>query len=86
MPVRHPLATRDAAPAAVTVGTTTYAVRDGVVDCPIDREDAVADALAAAHDVPQDAVYEEDGPPDTCTVTKTDGETCGRERPCPYHD
>lgn len=22
----------------------------------------------------------------TCTAEKTDGEICGRERPCPYHD
>lgn len=86
MPVRHPLAERDAAPAAVTVGTTTYAVRDGVIDCPPDREDAVAEALADAHDVPREAVYEEDGPPDTCPVEKHDGDICGRERPCPYHD
>jgi len=64
MPVRHPLAERDAAPAAVTVGTTTYPVRDGIVDCPPDREDAVAEAVADAHDVPREAVYEEDGPPD----------------------
>lgn len=24
--------------------------------------------------------------PDICTVEKSDGDTCGRERPCPYHD
>jgi len=89
MPVRHPLAERDAAPAAVTVGTTTYAVRDGVINCPPDREDAVAEAVADAHDMPREAVYEEDGSPDspgTCSVEKHDGEICGRERPCPYHD
>lgn len=22
----------------------------------------------------------------TCTVVKSDGEECGRDRPCPYHD
>ena len=26
-----------------------------------------------------------DGPA-TCEVVKSDGEVCGRERPCPYHD
>jgi len=24
--------------------------------------------------------------PDTCQVEKADGETCGRDRPCRYHD
>jgi len=24
--------------------------------------------------------------PETCDVIKNDGEVCGRERPCPYHD
>lgn len=23
---------------------------------------------------------------ETCTTVKADGEVCGRERPCPYHD
>jgi len=27
-----------------------------------------------------------DGEPATCDVVKNDGEVCGRERPCPYHD
>jgi len=65
MPVRHPLAERDAAPAAVTVGTTTYAVRDGVIDCPPDREDAVAD-LAANTD--QTVLHYWDGPDDESTT------------------
>lgn len=26
------------------------------------------------------------GEPDTCQVVKQDGEVCGREKPCPYHD
>jgi len=24
--------------------------------------------------------------PETCDVVKGDGDVCGRERPCPYHD
>jgi hypothetical protein len=28
----------------------------------------------------------DDTEPDTCEVVKTDGEVCGRDRPCPYHD
>jgi len=27
-----------------------------------------------------------DPEPDTCQVVKNDGEVCGRERPCQYHD
>jgi hypothetical protein len=84
MPVRHPLADRDAAPAAVTVGTTTYTIdADGVVECPPERVDAVADALAGAHDCDADALL--DGAADTCEAVKNDGEVCGRELPCPYH-
>jgi len=66
MTVTHPHADRDASPAAVTVGTTTYAVdADGVIDCPAEDEAHVADVLAEAHGVPADAlVREEDGPPD----------------------
>lgn len=26
------------------------------------------------------------GDPVSCQVVKQDGEVCGRERPCPYHD
>jgi hypothetical protein len=66
MTVKHPHADRDASPAAVTVGTTTYPVDDdGVIDCPADAEDDVADVLAEAHGVePATLVREEDGPPD----------------------
>lgn len=88
MKVVHPHAERGASPAAATVGTETYGVDDdGVIDCPEAEAQAVADALAEAYDVPASGlVYKEDGPPDACEVTKQDGEVCGRERPCPYHD
>jgi len=52
MTVRHPDADRDASPAAVTVGTTTYSVDDdGVIDCPPEDERDVADVLSDVHDV-----------------------------------
>jgi hypothetical protein len=71
--VRHPHALRDAAvPSAVTVGGTDYPIdSDGVVDCP----ESVADAIQAAWE----AQY------GVCLEAKTDGDTCGRELPCPYH-
>lgn len=92
MQVRHPRADRNASPAAVTVGTTTYPVgEDGVIACPDDEAAKVADVLAGVYDVtPDELVREEDGPPDddadgTCEAVKSDGDVCGRELPCPYH-
>jgi len=81
MPVKHPLADRDAAPAAATVGTATYAVGDdGVIDCPADAVPRVADALAGAYDAnPADILI------DVCPERKSDGDLCGRDKPCPYH-
>jgi len=66
MTVTHPHADRDASPAAVTVGTTTYPVdADGIIDCPAEDEGHVADVLADAYGVSaDDLVREEDGPPD----------------------
>jgi len=82
MPVRHPQADRDAAPAAVTVGTTTYPVAsDGRIDCPAGDEGRVARVLARAYGVRPDALIVTE----TCNTVKTDGEVCGRELPCPYH-
>jgi hypothetical protein len=80
--VQHPLADRDAAPAAVTVGTTTYPVTDGAVGCPDAEREHVARVLADAYDCDPAALLAAD----TCPVEKTDGEVCGRERPCRYHD
>lgn len=93
MEVSHPRAERDASPAAVTVGTDTYPVDDaGVIDCPDERAHEVAERLAEVYGLePDDLVREEDGPPDGdveyCDAIKTtDGEVCGRELPCPYHN
>jgi len=80
--VSHPAAKRDASPAAVTVGTTTYRVdSDGIIECPAGEAEAVALALAEAHDCTADALLSAE----PCGVIKSDGEVCGRELPCPYH-
>jgi len=73
MTVTHPHADRDASPAAVTVGTTTYPVGpDGVIDCPPEAEAHVADVLAEAYGVPATVlVREEDGPPDSAIAELT---------------
>jgi len=66
MQVTHPLADRDASPAAATVGSSTYTVDDdGVVGCPDERAGDVAGALAEAYGVdPDTLIREEGGPPD----------------------
>lgn len=62
MTVRHPLTDRDASPAAVTVGSTTYPVdEDGVIDCPPEDERDVADVLSDAYDVGAEALLDDDG-------------------------
>jgi len=82
--IRHPHALRDAAlPSVVTVNGEDYPIGDdGVVDCP----DAVADDLARVwsdqHDVDPAALRVRE----TCDVVKDDGDVCGRDRPCQYHD
>jgi hypothetical protein len=82
MTVQHPHADRDASPAAVTVGTGSYAVdSDGRIDCPAEDEERVARVLARAYGVRPDALIVTE----TCKSVKTDGEVCGRELPCPYH-
>lgn len=88
MQVEHPHADRDASPAAVTVGQTTYAVDDaGVIQCPSDEAASVADVLARAYDISPDGLLigVDDAATATCDAVKNDGEVCGRELPCPYH-
>jgi hypothetical protein len=83
MTVKHPHADRDASPAAVTVGTTTYSVdSDGGIACPDSEADAVAERLAEVYGCDADDLLAVE----TCDVVKSDGEICGRDRPCPYHD
>jgi len=80
--VRHPQDREDVAghlPARVTVNGDSYVVKDGRVTLPTDAD---VRTLAAAYDLaPEDLSDTE-----TCDVVKADGEVCGRERPCSYHD
>lgn len=89
MPLRHPHAVRDASPpSSVTVDGTDYPIAvDGAVDCPDAVADRLVDAWRRRYGVERDdLVYEEDGPPDTCDVEMSNGDICGRDRPCQYHD
>ncbi|AXR78989.1 hypothetical protein [Natrarchaeobaculum sulfurireducens] len=47
------------------------------------RQYEPGDVLEVAVDVAIESRYLE---PVECPVEKSDGETCGRERPCRYHD
>lgn len=60
MTVRHPHADRDASPAAVTIGDTTFSITDGVVDCPPEDERHVADVLSDVYDVDAAELLEAD--------------------------
>jgi len=83
--VLHPRALDDVAgtvPAVVTVGGSNYDVADdGTVDLPDER--AVED-LASAYDLTA-ADLDTTDDTETCQVVKSDGEVCGREKPCQYH-
>ena len=63
---------------------------DGTFEHPaIDR--AWAEGYAERNDATLSEVLLEesdsdDAEADTCTVEMTNGEVCGRDRPCPYHD
>jgi len=51
------------------------------------RLDRLEEVVAGLKEVPSD-VFEEDVSVDeveTCEEVKSDGEVCGREKPCPYH-
>jgi hypothetical protein len=84
--VRHPRDREDVAgdpPARVTVRGRTYAVdRDADPATVTLPESADVDALAAAYDLAPDDLTTTD----TCEVVKSDGDVCGRERPCRFHD
>lgn len=47
--------------------------------------DAAVEGLAKAYGTTADAIRV-DEPPGTCDVVKSDGDVCGRSRPCHYHD
>lgn len=50
-----------------------------LADTSEDEEDEDPDDEADAEDADEEE-------PDTCQVEKADGDVCGRERPCQYHD
>jgi hypothetical protein len=80
--VRHPRDRDDVTghlPARVTVNGESYAVEDGRVDLPTDAD---VRALAAAYGLTPTDLSDTK----TCEVVKSDGDVCGRERPCAYHD
>jgi hypothetical protein len=87
MPTTHPLADDSVGgtpPAAVTVGSETYAVAaDGTIACPADAAATLESAWADRYDWYDDAITVTGG--DTCRVEKADGEVCGRDLPCQYH-
>lgn len=83
---RHPTAPRDVPgvpPAEIHVSRAENATvePDGCFEAP----ESVARAVAKRHGVTL-ASMRTGVSGDTCTVEKADGETCGRDLPCPYHD
>ena len=67
-------------------------VVSGLKEVPDDIfEDDVSDSSseddeADSSEEDSNAEAETKGDDETCQVEKSDGEVCGRERPCPYHD
>jgi len=90
MRVTHPAADRGAAPAAAACPDgETRPLTDGAVDCPAAVAEELAVRWAERYGTDAGALLATEGDdPDaeTCPVEKTDGEVCGRERPCRYHD
>jgi len=81
---RHPrnIGRDDPAQFAVDLGGERVVLdADGCFET--DADDAVA-RLARVHGFEVDALRVDTA--DTCDTVKSDGEVCGRERPCPYHD
>lgn len=94
--VLHPRAlaeTDGTCPHRVVVGGQRYSIdtETGLVDLDSEQQ---AQELAAAHGVDRAAIEPDggrgesggSGESDTCEAVKNDGEVCGRDRPCPYHD
>jgi len=82
---RHPRADpdTDAAWAAdLGDGTVVDVDENGVFTA---RSDGAVRQLAAAYDTTPEQMRVDDEP-ETCQTVKADGEVCGREKPCPYHD
>lgn len=91
MRIRHPetlAGVGGQCPDRVQVGGDTYDCGDGAAFDVPERE---ARSLAARYGVDVESIAADDDTAESddsgpCEVVKTDGEVCGRERPCPYHD
>lgn len=86
MTVTHPVALRDggAVPSAYTYGSSSYPIdSDGTIECPAELAEEIAAALADHYGADADGLLGGGG--GTCDVVKSDGDVCGRERPCQYH-
>jgi hypothetical protein len=78
---RHPRALDDVAghpPAQVHLAGAHVAVTGGTFEA----DARTVEGLAAAYDVDVARLRVSE----TCDAVKSDGEVCGRELPCPYHD
>lgn len=85
MTVYHP-GTRRSRGGPSRYGDYTIDVGTGKIDCPPEAEDEIAAALAEKYDLDPDCPAIRGETVNTCEVVKSDGEVCGRDRPCPYHD
>lgn len=91
MEIRHPEALDGVGgqcPHAVRLGGVRYDCGDGAS---FDVSRARAEALADRYGVDVASIAVGDEPADdaesgVCEVVKTDGDVCGRTKPCPYHD
>lgn len=82
MEVVHPESLDDVGgqcPDTVTLGGTIYPCSDGES---FEVSRGQAEALAGRYGVELSDIRVGG----TCDATKSDGEVCGRELPCPYHD
>lgn len=85
MRVYHPNAVRettDNVDGRVDIDGDLYEVTD---DDTLDVPERRGEKLAARYGLDLAAIRVEETPA-TCEVVKSDGEVCGRERPCRYHD
>jgi len=70
-----------------------YVVKDEfrtVRDDDVTVQNLIEQDLVEVRDTPDETdetdETNESGEPETCQVVKSDGEVCGRDRPCRYHD
>jgi len=74
---------------AIEFEGTTYDVQDGILEAETDVVEALSekygDKVVPVDETPTPE-GEETGETETCEVVMTNGEVCGREKPCPYHD